>query len=208
MYGTQIPSRNDGYTLVNLGFNFKFFDKEYTQVSISTNGYICLGNNTLCDNPKRQSPYDILVGLNYDLDPSRLGSGQIYYKHLSSDSDIIPKDVILVENFYQDTEFVPTNIFVITYDNVLTSEKTLNSTASFQIFLINDNSKSYVKFKYTSCLENLSSLVSSGINYKNNMHELQEVIIENGNECISSNLQFPGTWLINATKTSLSKKIL
>ena len=93
--------------MVNLDFNFNFYGKEYTQVSISKNGYVCLGNNTACDSPKRPSPYNIIVGLNYDLDPLRDVSGQIYYKKLSSDSDIIP----MSRNVFVDYYFTLTNIF-------------------------------------------------------------------------------------------------
>ena len=188
--------------MVDLDFNFKFYDKEYNQVSISKNGYICLGNNTACDSPKRPSPHNIIVGLNYDLDPSREGSGQIYYKKLSSDSDIIPLSINVFGYYY----FMITNIFLITYDNVLTSDKTSNLTVSFQIFLITEDARSYVKFKYTSCPKFLKPLASSGVNYKNNMDELQEVVIENDSECTLSNVMASGIWLMNVTNTAIGKK--
>ena len=45
-YGTQIASLADNYyTIVNLGFTFKYADVSYTQVKISTNGYVCLGGD-------------------------------------------------------------------------------------------------------------------------------------------------------------------
>ena len=55
---------------------------------------MCLGgdddiNTTIpgCDRITPLSPYNILVGLNRDLDPTQLGSGQIYYKRLSDEED-------------------------------------------------------------------------------------------------------------------------
>ena len=71
---------DEGYEVVDLGFTFKYFWSDYTPVSISPNGYVCLGDNSECYSFKRPSPYDILIGLNCDLDPTREGSGQIYYK--------------------------------------------------------------------------------------------------------------------------------
>jgi hypothetical protein len=79
-------------------------------VSISTNGYVFLGENS-------NMPYDILVGLNYDLDTSRPGSGQIYYKSLTSNSFDFKSFKTYLNLF--DPYFEPTNIFMITYDNVL-----------------------------------------------------------------------------------------
>ena len=134
-----------GYYVANLDFTFVYFGKSYTQVSISSNGYVCMDINTACGNRMRPSPYDILVGLNYDLNSMRDGSGQIYYKNIN-DSTYVSLYVNLL-----DSSFVPKNIFMITYDNVLPYETSSNSRVSFQIFLLTDSIKSYVIFKYTSC---------------------------------------------------------
>ena len=74
------------YEVENLGFTYKYFGRDYTQVSINPNGYVCLGENSKCGWPTGPSPYDILIGLNFDLDPTREGSGQIYYTKLDSNS--------------------------------------------------------------------------------------------------------------------------
>ena len=45
-YGTQIASLADNYyTIVDLGFTFKYSDVSYTRVKISTNGHVCLGGD-------------------------------------------------------------------------------------------------------------------------------------------------------------------
>jgi hypothetical protein len=74
---------NDGYSFLKLDFNYTFFDTVYTELSISPNGFVCLGINHECDQDIRPAPFDVLVILNYDLDTARSGSGQIYYKTLS-----------------------------------------------------------------------------------------------------------------------------
>ncbi len=55
-------------------------------MSISSNGYVCLGDNSKCGSSTRPTPNDILIGLHHNLDSTREGSGQIYYKRLDSKS--------------------------------------------------------------------------------------------------------------------------
>jgi hypothetical protein len=59
-HGTQIlleVIKNNGYGVVDIGFAFKYFDTNYTHVSIGSNGYVCLGNNSKCGVTK-PSPHD------------------------------------------------------------------------------------------------------------------------------------------------------
>ena len=137
---------DDGYEVVDLGFNFNYCDKTYTQVSISTNGYVCLGNNTECGSYKRPSPHDILVGLNHDLDTIRNGSGQIYYKSASTETFMWSTYAFVLNE-----TFVPSSVFMITFDEVLPHKKSSISTTSFQIYLSSDSfENSYLTFKYKS----------------------------------------------------------
>ena len=85
-YGTHLAQMNYGVEVVDLGFKFRYFDNDYTQVSISFNGYVCLGDNSRCSENKSPSPHDILIGLNYVVDPTSVANGQIYYKRLDSNS--------------------------------------------------------------------------------------------------------------------------
>jgi hypothetical protein len=203
----QLPPMDNGYSVVNLGFTFKYFDRAFTQVSISSNGYVCLGNNSACDRLLRPSPYDILVGLNYDLDSRSIESGQIYYKHLASNSSDFKSAKIHLNLF--DPEFEPKEIFLITYDNVLpggwVSSKSSSKT-SFQIFLSSSReyvaNKSFVTFKFTSCPKDLfliSFRASSGLNYKNSDGILQEYKIVDGEQCTGSNVNQTGVWVNDVT---------
>jgi hypothetical protein len=187
---------DDDYTVVNLDFTFVYFGKSYTQVSISPNGFFCFGIITACKNRMRPSFYDILIGLNYDLDTTRNGSGQIYYKSLN-DSTLASLYVNLL-----DPQFVPKNIFMITYDNVLPFERSSNSRVSFQIYLLKNSFKSYVIFKYTSCPTDLNQLTPSGLLNINNKGILEEILLIKNQECSSSNVNIKGTWGINVTRIS------
>ncbi len=192
-YGTPIISKNDGHEVVNLGFTFKYCDKTFTQVSISSNGYVCLGVNSLCSSYRRPSPHEILVGLNHDLNPTKIGSGQIYYVRLASDAfefKLANTYVTVLQ-----TSFLATNIFMITYDDVLIYS---NVKASFQIFLIINEVKSFVIFKYKSCPNDATLYSSSGLNHKYGIY-LDEFIIANGQQCSSSNVGHKGVWVIEVT---------
>ena len=123
----------NGYKIVDLGYTFKYFEKEYNQLSISSNGYVCLGENTECGGYARPSPYDIIVGLNYYLDPTKEGSGQIFYQNLSINSGDFTSAKQILKKF--DSEFQPNNIFMITYDNVL-SYYFSSSRISFRVFQV------------------------------------------------------------------------
>ena len=114
------------YAVVDLGFTFQYFWSDYTQVSISSNGYVCLGDNSECGS---RTPHDILIGLNCDLNSEREGSGQIYYKHLESNSLDFASGKIYLNLFNPD--FEPQQIFMITYDNVLPFRPTSTSMTSF-----------------------------------------------------------------------------
>ena len=188
-----------GYSIVNLDFTFVYFGKSYTQVSIGSNGYVCMGVNTACGNEIRPSPNDIMVGLNYDLNTRRSGSGQIYYKNLY-ESKIASLYVNLL-----DPAFVPNNIFMITYDNVLSYYfPSLNSRISFQIYLLTDSVKSYVIFKYTSCPTDLTLWASSGLNSNNN-GILTEISIPKDKECSLSNVKQKGVWVSEVPTYSMGK---
>jgi hypothetical protein len=191
---------DDGYLFVNLGFNFTYLTKTYTQVCISSNGYVCMGANSLCGQTSRPTSQDILVGLNYDLDTRRPGSGQIYYQDVSSDSSDfkLAKDYVNLLN----SMFVPSNVFMITYDNVLHFNTGLWNQTKFQIFLLSDNIKSYVIFQYITCPSDLKVLAKSGLNYEY-VGKTKEIIIEDSQQCNSSNVLRAGIWVSEVTESSL-----
>jgi hypothetical protein len=191
---------NDGYEVVNLGFTFKYFDRDYKQVSISSNGYVCFEENSECGNRERPSSHDILIGLNFGLDPTREGSGQIYYKHLDSNLEELKSN-----KSYLNPNFEPENIFMITYDNVLPYlDSDSSSRFSFQIFLSSSNFsdiKSFITFEFTSCPNDLDLMPLSGFTYINNDAILQEIkISENQTKtCTESNVGRTGVWVFDVT---------
>jgi hypothetical protein len=184
---------NNDQVVVNLGFTFKYFGSNYSEITICENGYVCLGLSDQCWYDEAYLPRDILIGLNYDLDTTRIESGQIYYKSLNES-----KMASLYVNLL-DPSFVPKNIFMITYDNVLPFERSSNSRVSFQIYLLTDSIKSYVIFKYTSCPTDLTLKTSSGLAYKEESDLLGRSIIAKDQHCFNSNVKQDGVWVSEVT---------
>jgi hypothetical protein len=166
-------------------------------VRISSHGYVCLGYNYKCHERTRPTPFDILIGLNCDLDPKRKGSGQIYYKRLDSNS-LDFKSAKIYSNLFN-PDFEPQQIFMITYDNVLPFSSTSTSITSFQIYLLSDSVKSFVIFKFKSCPKDLIYYASSGLNNKRIDGNLKEVIIGNSQQCTGSNVGQTGVWVSDVT---------
>jgi hypothetical protein len=136
----------------------------------------------------------MLVGLNFDLNTNRYESGQIYYQILNTNSTFFKSasDMVKLMNSTIET----TNIFMITYDEVLPYSSGYDTTykASFQFFLLTDSSASYVIFQYTSCLNGLDLLAPSGLNYYHVGIWQQNIIT---NECYSSNVNRTGIWVFD-----------
>jgi hypothetical protein len=199
-YREQITSTNNGFSVASLGFTFKYFERNYTKVSISSNGYVCLGYNLVCGiNKTRPVPYDIIVGLNHDLDPTREESGQIYYKKLELNSiDFNTTKAYL--NLY-DPDFEPVNIFMITYENVLPNATNSTSRTSFKIFLSSSDpiQKSFVSFKFSSCPTDIFLEASSGLNYKTSIDNFKEAKINDGQQCTGSNVEQTKSWVSDVT---------
>jgi len=163
-------------------------------VSISTNGYVCFGYNSMCSSIQRPAYANLLSGLNFDLNTNRYGSGQIYYQNLNPNSTFFQSasDTVKLMN----STIEPTNIFMITYDAVIPYSSGYDATykATFQIYLMRDLTASYVIFQYTSCLKGLSLLATSGLvyNYAGSWHQDQIT-----SECSSSNVNRTGIWVFD-----------
>ena len=185
---------DDNSDAVSINFNFNYFSQSYSQLTINTNGYINFDTSS-GGNIAASGSY-FISGLNYDLD-SRT-SGGIYYQNLnsqSSDFNSIKSDLNRL-----DATFVPSNLFRITYDNVLLYGSSVNSV-SFQIILASSSSKSYVLLKYTTCLSSSFALRTlPGLYYLVNGQ--QTFIPISNSSCSASNVNLAGTWVFNVTSAT------
>ncbi len=190
--GQLIPPSDSGFETALINFNFTYYDSYHTQLRISINGFVCFG--MVCTTAESGNA---IRALKYDLDTTK--GGGIYYQYLnsqSSDFSSIKSDLNRLNSNY-----VPTNLFRISYDNVPDwASGTLR--ASFQIVLASDGTKSYILLKYTSCLSN--RVTTSGLYYLSNQLNGQQMSNEFSNPCSSSNVNLGGTWVFDVSP-SISK---
>jgi hypothetical protein len=158
---------------------------------ISTNGYINFG--TSLGGIAASGNY-FISALNYDLITST--SGSIYYQNLNSQSSDFNSIKSDLNRF--DASFVPTNLFRITYDNVPIYSFSSNRV-SFQIILASDSSKSYVLFKYTTCVASSFALRTLPGLYFLLANGQQTFIPISNSSCSNSNVNQAGTWVFNVT---------
>ena len=83
--GTQGPTTDDSQVTANLGFSFQFYGSLYTQMVVSSNGYLAIPgqNGTSYSNtvlPNAATPNGIICGYWCDLNPASAGSGGIRYQ--------------------------------------------------------------------------------------------------------------------------------
>ena len=178
--GTLFTRGDDNSGIISLNMNFGFFSRCYSELTISTNGYVYFdGSNSI-------------YALNYYIDTR--SSGGIYYKNLNStsnDFNSIKSDINRLNS-----AFNPTNLFRITYDNV-PDYGTHKLIASFQIILATNGSSSYVLLKYTSCLSNRTLIRTPGIYYTLSNGQASSSTFSN--PCSSSNVNLRGTWVFDVT---------
>jgi hypothetical protein len=84
--GTAGPATDDSAATVPLGFTFNFWGTNYTQMVISSNGYLAIPgqSGTVYANtaiPAAAVPNGIICGYWDDLNPAATGSGKIWYQN-------------------------------------------------------------------------------------------------------------------------------
>ena len=182
----MITRGDDNSETVAINFNFKYYYRTFSSMIIYTNGYVYFA-----------SASNAINALPYDLD-TRYGGG-IYYQNLNSQSpdfNSIKSDLNRLNS-----NFVPTNLFRSTYDNVpnYVGGGSLGSLrASFQIVLASDGTKSYVLLKYSSCLSGSTLRATPGLYYLSLSNE-QQMSNQITNPCSSSNVNLGGTWVFDVS---------
>ncbi len=170
---------NSGPVLIN--FNYSYFGRSYSQVTVNTNGFVWFSTGNW------------IPALIYYLDTRT--SGGIYYQNLNSQSSDFAS--IKSDINRRDASFVPTNIFRVTYLNVPYIGQT-SHIVSFQIVLASDASKSYVLLKYATCLSSAYSIrTRPGLGYMSAGMEKPMYYHQISNPCTSSNVNLPGTWVFD-----------
>jgi hypothetical protein len=85
--GVSLDLGDDEYVLVSLPFSFPYYGINYTQVTISSNGWVAMGSQTSSyltnyGIPSTSGPSAMIAGIWDDLDPGNTGApSDIYYYH-------------------------------------------------------------------------------------------------------------------------------
>jgi hypothetical protein len=128
--GTQVQFTNndDSPNPISIGFNFPFFDSEYSEVLINPNGWIGFGGDSPSWSnisiPNGEAPKPAIMAMWDDLNPindngNTSSAGNVYY--------------------YNDTE---NDYFVIWYDNVVTwQNNAIAGEFDFQVTTLSSNTK-------------------------------------------------------------------
>ena len=188
-YGTLLQRSYYYQEQLPLNFNFRFFYQNYTSITITTYGFVYFSHGS------NQHSGNSIVGFNYNGDTRYKGG--IYYQNLYSGSTESIEIKSTINKI--DSNFVPSNIYRITYDNVpqLYYESLV---ASFQIILTTDLSKYFVILKYTSCLSNSTLSTLPGLYFLNeNQTQLSNLLTD---PCFSSNVNEIGTWVFDVSSTN------
>jgi len=176
---------------VSINFNFNYFGQSFSQLTISTNGYFNFGTSS--GGGITASGNYFISGINYDLDTRT--SGGVFYQNLNAQSSAF--NSIKSDLNRLDASFVPTNLFRITYDNVPLYSSS-STSVSFQVILASDSSKSYVLFKYATCLASSFTLgTTPGLYYL--LNGQQTLVPISSSSCSNSNVNLAGTWVLNVT---------
>ncbi len=114
--GTLVADGDDSSEVVQLPFSFKYYGTTYNSITVCSNGWIALGDQSSSHAlsnvplPDPSSPNNMIAGVWDDLNPVATGSGKIYY--------------------YSDTQ---NHRFIVEYDNVYHYGST--SPEKFEIIL-------------------------------------------------------------------------
>lgn len=82
--GTQIPLSNDAIRLINLPFTFRYYGRNYTKISICSNGYAAMDSTGIIDPynwciPSPMGPQNMVAIMWDDFHPDTMSASGVYY---------------------------------------------------------------------------------------------------------------------------------
>ena len=196
-----IPVGDDNSQTVDfMGFSFPFYKKYYSEITISTNGYVVFSsfnsslNSSCCFGINRPQMSNLISAYNYDLISA--SNGNVFYRSV----DTFSADLYTIQNEINQllrTNFRASNAFVVTYANIA-SYSDRNDVANFQIILTTDSVQSYLTLNYGYCLQKpMAFQIITEIDCLDK--SLNMVVNSIVNPCTSSNVNVIGKWIFNVT---------
>ena len=179
---------------IRLTVPFNFFNRYYTSLYISTNGYISFIDN-YNENIPEQFPIQnipMIAAFWDDIDTSK--GGNIYYKQITSTSTLT-----LISNDINQSSFRASWAFIATWDRVAAFySEFIGLRNSFQLILATDGKLFFIIFKYGEI--SWSKYTQGGYNsgFSTNFHILPGSLTSSVIFWpIQSNVHIPGNWVFH-----------
>ena len=190
---TRLPNVDDYLSdAIRLTVPFNFFNRNYSSLFISTNGYISFIYNYNLNTPDRFPIQNIpIIAVFWDNIDTRMG-GNIYYRQITSTSTLA-----MISNDINQNSFRASWAFIATWYRVAAIySQFIGLRNSFQVILATDGNLFFVIFKYGEI--EWSKYTQGGYNsgYPSNYYILPDSFTSNVIEwSIQSNILNPGNWV-------------
>ena len=182
----------------SLNFQFSYFQRNYTSLTINTNGYITFRLYPLSYtiDPNRPTLSDTIAPYNFYFNSLR--SGNIFYRITTEYSDLLFIESEINQLLNLQASFKASQAFILTFDRIMTKNNKIFKAMSFQTILSSNKNcnESYLTINYNSCVTNDTDNINlpySGFDCVNSTNQLIENLIIN--PCNSSNVGITGKWI-------------
>ncbi|KAI1896385.1 hypothetical protein AGOR_G00094240 [Albula goreensis] len=166
---TVNPPDDDGSSLlIQLNETFPVFERRYRQLYVNNNGFISFDLPSSTFSPPSfpsNSGIDVIAPFWTDIDNRQ--SGIISYRQVTS-GYLLQQATNDINQYFQDTEFSASWVFIATWDRVAYFPVTGTET-SFQVVLISNGSQSFTLMNYGRISPNLHR-VQAGYDTSNSAH--------------------------------------
>ncbi|MFB3894966.1 MAG: M36 family metallopeptidase [bacterium] len=167
--GTQVTLGDDQGTTVNLEFNFKYYDNQYSSVIISSNGYLTFGttgraysNSTI---PKTTEPNNAIYVFWDDMNPSISGSTVCYLTSGTAPNRTftaawinVPPYGVSGKGTYEVTLYETSGDIICQYQDVAFQSYTHDSGNSATVGIENSDASMGIEYSY-----NVNDLIWDGL---------------------------------------------
>ena len=188
------------YAVSPLGVNIRYFDQNFSKMYISSNGAITFLSGTTLTNPTPIPIFPFIAPFWCDINP--LINGKIFYRESSRTVDLNQEKAEIMTSFRNSSDFNPTRIFIITYDQVSAYLGTTSVHNTFQTAIATNGTLSFLIFNYNNLmwpLTNPSACLfgfNAGDGYRSYTNPLSFTDIKG--IAATSNVNFKGKWIFAA----------
>jgi hypothetical protein len=151
---SELPSGDDqiGTITLNVNSQLRFFGVDYTEIFVSTNGVISLGDDqtTVVSIPFPLTAVEPIIAP-YFADVDTTGTGNIYYRQSTTSSDLQFATNLIRNGFAAFQSFTASQVIIVTWSSVGYFNSKTDKTNTYQCVLAwNPNGMSFAVFLYNN----------------------------------------------------------